>query len=137
MAKIKSAEVIKDLEAIVASVGKNYNYHQARSAKSDGRASCVYKTDAGHPACIVGHVLARHGLLEGIGAFDDSIGSGRPGTDDFTMECTPRILCDHFTPKALRKLAVAQFVQDAPSAWVDTTENATWGNALEAARAQQ
>jgi hypothetical protein len=54
-------KVVTDLRAVVATKGPDYVY--PRGGKHGGMGEdCVYFEPNGEPSCIIGHVLARHGV---------------------------------------------------------------------------
>ena len=91
-------EVLEHLRAVVADKGDDYVYPES---------SCAYSLD-GEPACIVGHVYARLGLLP----------LARRNAIAW------RMFPDLISEKARSALEAAQRVQDA---------RGTWGEALAAA----
>ena len=101
---IDAPEILKHLRAVVADKGLNYVYSEE---------GCLYAID-GQPACIVGHVYARLGLLDQ--ATCDS------GTQAYNLHTSKITL---FGRDVLR---AAQQVQDGVPG-----ERGTWGEALVAA----
>ena len=98
-------EVLEHLRAVVADKGADYVYPEA---------SCVYSL-GGDPACIVGHVYARLGLLHLV----------------HRNVVARKMFPDLITTKARSALELAQNVQDgtAPA----SKGRGTWGDALAAA----
>ena len=101
-------KVLEHLRAVVAEKGADYVYW----------GPCVYAID-GAPACIVGHVYARLGLLD-----EDTQWSGA-GVNLLHRDAIAR--------SARSVLRAAQVVQDGD---VSRSERGTWGEALAAAEAE-
>ena len=102
-------EVLAHLRAVVAEKGADYVY----------RGSCVYAID-GQPACIVGHVYARLGLLDGR--------TRRSGVEAGMLHQGAIAM------SARSVLRAAQVVQDGDVP--PRFGRGTWGEALAAAEAQ-
>jgi hypothetical protein len=99
--------VIADLEAIVRG-REDYVYRR-------DHATCVYREKDGSPSCIVGHVLARHSLLDEA-VEGEIFGTGQPASR-------------HFTYEAIGVLCAAQSVQDN-----GVDDYNSWGDALHVAK---
>jgi hypothetical protein len=104
--------ILRDLDEIVKG-REDYVYRRDHEF-------CVYKEPGGAPSCLVGHVLARHGLLDAV--FEHSTIAD--------PDCQNRDVMDAFTHDALQALDVAQSVQDGG---LDPHYN-SWGHAVQAAR---
>ena len=98
-------EVLEHLRAVVAAKGADYVYPES---------ACVYSLD-GKPACIVGHVYARLGLLHLV----------HRNTVAWEM------FQDLISAEARSALETALQVQDGRG--YDRTSRGTWGEALAAA----
>lgn len=85
--------------------------------------SCIYKTEDGRPACIVGQVV--------IGEFgiDVPAYAGAWTDSNVVLEGTAY---ERFTPAANEALRAAQRMQDGM--WESDYVRSTWGEALKAAR---
>ena len=108
-ARIGVPEVLEHLRAVVAEKGADYVYAEKE---------CQYAI-AGVPSCIVGHVYARLGLLDGR-------------TQSSALRAT-LLHADDIAEQAMWVLGAAQAVQDGD---VPRFERGTWGEALAAAEAE-
>ena len=102
-------EVLEHLRAVVAEKGADYVYDEE---------ACQYAID-GQPACIVGHVYARFGLLD-----EETQWSG---------DRAHKLHISEITAMARRVLRTAQQVQDGD---LPPFERGMCGEALAAAEAQ-
>ena len=72
-------QALAGLEKAVRLKGRSYKYEPPVVDDADGLTMCMYfETDSGQPSCIVGHVLADHGVtLESLGPAnaDETVGS--------------------------------------------------------------
>jgi hypothetical protein len=105
-------DVLADLRAVVAEKGADYVYD---------REVCVYADGDGCPSCIVGHVLARRGLLT------EEVAQTNPVAGEL----------DGFTRRARQVLERAQELQDGryDALGEVVLERHSWGEALAEAEA--
>lgn len=103
------------LEEVVTEAGEDYVY----SFNYGYQGTCVYVSD-GKPACLVGRVLAKHGVpVQELAAWDNLANIGASAID--------QVNAPFITDEALKILLTAQLTQD---------DGATWGQALCEAKAE-
>lgn len=115
---LDTTAVLDLLAEVVADMGEDYVYpDELREGGVEG--ACYYVVN-GQPACIIGHVLARAGLLDhpvAVGNWN----AMRLGVAGLDVDTAPPVT----TVDAARVLAAAQSTQD---------DGDTWGEALRCAQ---